>query len=863
MSLESLDTVIGHKVLDWRLNRYPCDNSALAEIFDYNIIKAEDKAIDLRYLRKAQFEALETYWYLRLVEKTPLVIGLYQKFFNDDLSLLKALGMSFQEEWIPLLSNNGVRSILEKVKLDKSFVSRYRLENVYETISLNYPSYIFALAMGAGKTTLIGSIIAMEFCLAMEYPKSNDFIKNALVFAPGKTILGALKELAEVPYEKIIPPRMYREFLSSIKMTYTKDGEKDIPIAKGSKYNIIVTNTEKIRIQKPTSRSGQFMLFDFKGRENYEEQNEIANLRLQSIASLPNLGIFSDEAHHTYGQSLDNELKKVRKTVDYLAENTTVISVINTTGTPYYRKRILKDVVYWYGLSEGIKDGILKEVRNNIVSYQDTTSEEFLKVIVQDFFQDYRDISIYDGSPSKLAIYFPQTKDLEMGRPVVQKILRSIGIDSNVILEVNNKSTLEVKDLFNNRINDPHLPYRVFLLVNMGTEGWNCPSLFATALARKLPSSNNFVLQAATRCLRQIPSNLHKAKIYLSNENVKILDSQLQETYGQSLSHLNSIKQSKVKDKILVRKNEILPLTIRKLIRRVTYKEPDKKLLLTRPSVEAKKSLEIRYDLKQDESGLLSEKSRHQLLMTGDSIDIYSASLELASIYRLDTLEICNQLRELYPEQEIPEHELVYLKHQIEQDYQNYEITYEEISDNLQLIKIEGFDKEILDGKIIYSSEITYDKGEDRLLSFYDQHKNLNLKDIGFHYTPYKFDSQPEKEMFLKLLDMLNEDLDNIDDILFTGGITDPKKTDLLFEYKDKKEKWRSYTPDFLIRKKDGRCLLVEIKAAPFMDEFKEMAIKKIADLNKELIQYKRVDASQGLDYTDFYFVSDWIYEKV
>jgi len=39
--------------------------------------------------------------------------------------------------------------------------------------------------------------------------------------------------------------------------------------------------------------------------------------------------------------------------------------------------------------------------------------------------------------------------------------------------------------------------------VNKGTEGWNCPSLFACALARKLKKIQNFVLQASSRCLRQ------------------------------------------------------------------------------------------------------------------------------------------------------------------------------------------------------------------------------------------------------------------------------------------------------------------------------------------------------------------------
>ncbi|MDY6877371.1 MAG: hypothetical protein SWK90_14365 [Chloroflexota bacterium] len=35
---------------------------------------------------------------------------------------------------------------------------------------LDYLSYILALAMGAGKTILIGAIVASEFAMALEYP---------------------------------------------------------------------------------------------------------------------------------------------------------------------------------------------------------------------------------------------------------------------------------------------------------------------------------------------------------------------------------------------------------------------------------------------------------------------------------------------------------------------------------------------------------------------------------------------------------------------------------------------------------------------------------------------------------------------
>ena len=55
-----------------------------------------------------------------------------------------------------------------------------------------------------------------------------------------------------------------------------------------------------------------------------------------------------------------------------------------------------------------------------------------------------------------------------------------------------------------------------------------------------------------------------------------------------------------------------------------------------------------------------------------------------------------------------------------------------------------------------------------------------------------------------------------VEDIYFSGAITDPQKTDFFVEYKGEDGKWHRYTPDFILRRKDGKCLIVEIKNAQF-----------------------------------------------
>src|SRR3972149_11452709 len=114
------------------------------------------------------------------------------------------------------------------IRRDDNFVREFRLEALRETLTLDYPSYILALAMGAGKTVLIGAIVATEFAMALEYPnggtdREGQFVENALVFAPGRTIVESLRELARVPYEKVLPPRLYKPFNAALKLTFTRD----------------------------------------------------------------------------------------------------------------------------------------------------------------------------------------------------------------------------------------------------------------------------------------------------------------------------------------------------------------------------------------------------------------------------------------------------------------------------------------------------------------------------------------------------------------------------------------------------------------------------------------------------------------
>lgn len=877
--------VLEEQVSKWRSEGYPHDTyPAIAEILDF----AHYDDGSLRFLRHAQFQTLETYWYLRIVMGTPAMPDLYTKLFPKVKDRVAAMGISpklFEE------ADYDLDNLIKRLETDNAFVRKHKLESLRETFALRYPSYILALAMGAGKTILMGTIAATEFAMAQEYPDTESpFVKNALIFAPGKTIIESLRELADIPYDQILPPRMYAPFAATLKLTFTRDGEKELPVVRGSEWNIVVTNTEKIRIQKPTGKKANKAQLALHLDNKDERAEEEANLRLTAIASLPNLAIFSDEAHHTYGQKLlgkwqkdkttgddifvEQGIKKVRRTVDFLAQETNLKVVVNTTGTPYFEKQPLRDVVTWYSLGQGIRDGVLKDVANNIQVFDLDDNEAGLLTerIVGDFVNDYWNVSLRDGSPARLALYFPQTEAMEALKPAVENALAQAGKDASAVLAVHSKSTEETKREFYRVANDPESPYRIILLVNMGTEGWNCPSLFACGLVRKLKSSNNFVLQAATRCLRQVPGNTTPARIYVSKGNRSILQKQLEETYGTTIEELNRDANERIEETIELRKPDLPPLLLRRKVlrfRRNAEAQSTTKLVLKAPTgISEPKALVSRWTMVESREGKVKmqrvDGGEDSLTLSATEFSLYGAAAELAANYHLPMPLIYKALHTAYGTAlTIPEFHLESLGQQIEEQTSDYETWEEEIDVALALIKTDGFQRQTRSGVPVYTARISFAKERHHLYRKADDLPDAELaKSHSFHYEGYNFDSSPEADYLERVLGMLKEKPENIEGIWFTGGLTDPGKTELFAEYLGEDKRWHRYTPDFVIARKDGKYLIVEVKKddlrAPINEDLqrhqrgeppiskegrKAVALKRWEEINPDTLTYSVIFA--------------------
>jgi len=436
------------------------------------------------------------------------------------------------------------------------------------------------------------------------------------------------------------------------------------------------------------------------------------------------------------------------------------------------------------------------------------------------------------------------------------------GLPATAVLENTTASPRSDVDAFN-RLNDPSSPHRVILLVNKGTEGWNCPSLFATALARRLRTANNFVLQAASRCLRQVPGNDRPARIYLSEANRGILDRQLRETYGESLEQLNERRRRTTPDLIRLRKPDVAPIPLHRT-RQVLVREAaaTDALSFTSPAITPADAVTVSvFDVG------ISAASRRVLRQVGDALEIatgtdtvdhYTASVTLAANYRAGEWRVLDAVRQTYPDGSVPVAHLADLGRQLEEQSSRYRIDEVDEDASLAIVKPEGWPEREIDGIMVRATEVSYPTDKSHLVFGPDTKVSENVGDYGFHYEPYNFDSRPEADFFEKVLRLLNLSTDEVQEVYFTGAITDPAKTDLVFAYRDADGRIRHYTPDFVVRAHDGRWLLVEIKMTARRGDpvegqtgLKANALAALVALNPGQLEYRMVFADAEVDPRD------------
>lgn len=562
-----LNNIIEHKKKEW-LQSNDCPVKDL-------ILYMKEKG----NLRDTQIEAIETYLFLKIEgQNKPLWKLFSEGFFTNGTDLSK---LNINQKARDFLSNNKAAHALydfsrqkngdttllpelEKLIVDKPTELDY--EQIIKSIFYNvdYADYLMSLPMGAGKTYLMAAFIYIDLYFAHNEPENKTFAHNFLVLIPSglkSSIVPSLRTIENFDPTWVIPDPAASELKRMLKFEIldesrsTKKSNRVVNPNAG-KVNaclpnpfgrVFVVNAEKVILDR-LEVTNQLEVFERTEDEEDKRANELRNL----IGKIPNLSILIDEVHHAATDDI-----KLRQVVNKWQAKGNITTVLGFSGTPYLSKADkiqvneetffkfsqITNTVYYYPLVTAIKS-FLKTPKVKIG--QNLDRFQIIRKGVEDFQATYGDKKYNNGTIAKIAIYCTNIEVLEA--EVYPLLTGELKINPAEILKFHkgNKeySQPEGSELEFRSLDLAISKKRYILLVQVGKEGWDCPSLTGVILSQKGDSPKNMVLQTSCRCLRQVdPEQDETALIWLNDYNAKTLNDQLKKEQQTSIEELNKLKK--------------------------------------------------------------------------------------------------------------------------------------------------------------------------------------------------------------------------------------------------------------------------------------------------------------------------------
>ncbi len=564
-----LNNIIKYKTIEWLQS----DDCSVKDLVKYIRKKGE--------LRDTQIQAIETYLFLKIKgENKPLWQLFAEGFFTNGTDLSK---LNINQNTRDFLSKNksalalfdftrqknGKTTLLPE--LEKLIIEQP--ENIeYEEIikrifyNVNYADYLMSLPMGAGKTFLMASMIYLDLYFADNEPDNKNFAHNFLVLIPSglkSSIVPSLKTIEKFDPSWVLPEPSASKIKQLLKFeildqakTASKSNKAENPNAQKVNHclpnpfgQVFVVNAEKVILNR-TYLDAQQELFEKSEDEKDKYANELRNL----IGKIPNLSILIDEVHH----ATDGDIK-LRQVVNNWQETGNITTVLGFSGTPYLSKADkinvtetaffkfsqITNTVYYYPLVTAINN-FLKTPKVKIA--QNLDKFQVIEKGIKDFNKHYKNKVYENGNIAKIAIYCSNIESLE--EEVYPYLTGTLKINPDEILRYhkgNKKYKLPAEnELLFNTLDVPKTisatKKRYVLLVQIGKEGWDSPSLTAIILSQKGDSPKNMVLQTSCRCLRQVDKGKHEtARIWLNEYNAKVLNEQLKKEQQTSIEELNKL----------------------------------------------------------------------------------------------------------------------------------------------------------------------------------------------------------------------------------------------------------------------------------------------------------------------------------
>lgn len=560
-----LHYIIQQKKIEWLQS----DDCTIRDLVKY----IRDKG----HLRDTQIEAIETYLFLKIQgQNKPLWQLFSEGFFTNGTDLAKLDINQIAREYLTQNKNafalfdfarqkNGNGTYIPELeKLIKANPASLDYDTIIKSIfyNVNYADYLMSLPMGAGKTFLMAAFIYLDLYFADNEPENKAFAHNFLVLIPSglkSSIVPSLKTIENFDPSWVLPEPSASNLKKLLKFevldeqkTAKKSNKARNPNAQ--KVNaclpnpfgqVFVVNAEKVILESFKFNAQTELELD-------EEEKDTTNDLKRLLGQIPNLSILIDEVHHAATDDI-----KLRQAVNYWHSKGNITTVLGFSGTPYlqsaekikagdyeFKFSQITNTVYYYPLVTAIR----KFLKTPTVKIgQNLDRFQIIKQGIEDFDNQYKNKVYENGTIAKVAIYCSNIEVLE--EEVYPFLTGELKINPNEILRFHkgNKahpqpdgSELEFRSL-----DLPISKKRYILLVQVGKEGWDCPSLTGVILSQKGDSPQNMVLQTSCRCLRQVDKGKEEtALIWLNKDNADTLNKQLKQEQNTSIEELNSTKRT-------------------------------------------------------------------------------------------------------------------------------------------------------------------------------------------------------------------------------------------------------------------------------------------------------------------------------
>ena len=730
--------------------------------------------------------------------------------------------------------------------------------SAYDPSYDQYPLYAFKMATGSGKTFVMA--LSIVWCyFNWKFENKEDFTSKFLAISPNvivydrlKRDFAGLKIFKDYPF---IPPEWRDKF--NLKIILREDPIYVIP-----EEVLFLTNIQQLEERKSKKKETEEFVNETLSLPMVSNISDIAqsNRIREVLTTCPNIMILKDEAHHIY--NFEKAWKKIllelhRNLVSQHGKGINIeldFSATPKTETGVYFPWIISD----FSLKEAIQMNIVKLPLKGIVKKASEVSSskasERYKAWIDAGIRRWREYKDRLKRLGKKPILFIMCENTEQADDVFKYVNAIPDLKDKVLIIHTNMKTGDIikKDLDEARkvarlIDEPDNPYNVIVSVMMLNEGWDVKSVVVIVGLRSYTSKRKVLPeQVIGRGLRKLfpeeeanpNNNINVLEVIGPPGLLQILE-ELEKREGIKFAEFDT--RTKVDlTTIFVDENKLdKNIRIPVISPRITLREPNlSELDLTKLPFGNKKLenkvLETEYIAKRMDTDVEVIRRTWSLPVPQDSRSVIAYYTQ--KILRQLKIPVTTNFEKFYPLVKTYVCKKLFEK---EVDLNDPRVLY-----NLSLTFIEEF---LIRTFVNVFRDLTFKEKEPKQKEFIDLKETKPFvwsrqvypaNKCIFNYVPC--DNVFEVD-FAKFLDRAD------DVVAFTKIVP---KIGFFLEYLDQGKNLRFYYPDFVVKTKNNKFLLIETKGrldveVPLKDKRAETWCQDATRLIGEEWEFRRINQKE------------------